>query len=41
MSVAVWTENAIKGDILSTALFVMGEQEGLRFCEENEIAHCL
>jgi thiamine biosynthesis lipoprotein len=38
MSVAVWTENAIKGDILSTALFVMGEQEGLRFCEENEIA---
>lgn len=36
--VAVWTENAVRGDILSTALFVMGESEGLRFCEENGIA---
>ena len=38
MSVAVWTDSSVLGDILSTALFVMGEQEGLDYCEENGIA---
>lgn len=38
MCVAVWTDDALKGDILSTALFVMGEKDGLRYCEENGIA---
>ncbi len=38
MSVAVWSENALEGDITSTALFVMGVQRGLQYCEQNGIA---
>lgn len=38
MSVAVWSENALEGDTTSTALFVMGERRGLKYCEQNGIA---
>lgn len=37
-SVAVWTENAAEGDLASTALFVMGRDKGLEYCEKNGIA---
>jgi Membrane-associated lipoprotein involved in thiamine biosynthesis len=37
-SVAVWTENATEGDLASTALFVMGKDKGIEYCETNGIA---
>lgn len=38
MSVAVWSESALYGDIISTTLFVLGENRGLDYCERNGIA---
>jgi thiamine biosynthesis lipoprotein len=37
-SVVVWHERGLIADILSTALFVMGPQEGLRWAEERGFA---
>jgi len=39
-SVTVWHESGLGADILSTALFVMGPEEGLRWAEAREIAAC-
>ena len=37
-STAVYSENALYGDLLSTALFVLGLEAGLEYCEENGVA---
>ena len=37
-SVTVWDEDPLAADILSTALFVMGPQEGLRWAEKENVA---
>jgi thiamine biosynthesis lipoprotein len=37
-SVTVWHRRALVADILSTALFVMGPDEGLRWAESRGIA---
>ncbi len=37
-SVTVIDENSTRADALTTALFVMGLEEGMAFCEENEVA---
>jgi thiamine biosynthesis lipoprotein len=37
-STAVYSENALYGDLLSTALFVLGREAGLEYCEENGVA---
>lgn len=39
-SVVVWHQRALVADILSTALYVMGTEAGLRWAERNEIAAC-
>ena len=39
-SVTVWHRRALVADILSTALFVMGPDEGLRWAESRGIAAC-
>ena len=39
-SVSVWHERALFADILSTALYVMGPQEGLTWAEERGLAAC-
>jgi thiamine biosynthesis lipoprotein len=36
----VWHERALAADVLSTALYVMGEEEGLAFAEANGLAAC-
>ncbi|MGI6181624.1 MAG: FAD:protein FMN transferase [Agathobaculum sp.] len=37
-SVTVIDENSTRADALTTALFVMGLEDGMAFCEENEVA---
>src|SRR5207247_10460589 len=37
-SVTVWHESALVADILSTALYVMGPEEGLRWAESHNAA---
>jgi thiamine biosynthesis lipoprotein len=39
-SVTVWHESALAADILSTALFVMGPDDGISWAEANEVAAC-
>jgi len=39
-SVTVWDEDPLVADILSTALFVMGPREGLRWAEKENVAAC-
>lgn len=39
-SVTVWHPRALVADILSTALFVMGPEQGLRWAESRGIAAC-
>lgn len=39
-SVTVWHQQALVADILSTALYVMGPDEGLHFAEQRGIAAC-
>ncbi len=39
-SVTVWDEDPLAADILSTALFVMGPREGLRWAETENVAVC-
>lgn len=39
-SVSVWHEQALVADILSTALYVLGVEEGLRFALEHRLAVC-
>ena len=39
-SVTVWAEDPLLADILSTALFVMGPREGLRWAEKENVATC-
>lgn len=39
-SVSVWHEQALEADILSTALYVLGLEEGLRFAREHRLAVC-
>lgn len=39
-AVAVWSRSALVADILSTALFVMGPDEGVAWAEERGIAVC-
>ena len=37
-SVTVWHEDALTADILSTALYVMGPEAGLRYADEHRLA---
>jgi thiamine biosynthesis lipoprotein len=37
-SVVVWHEQALVADIVSTALYVMGPEDGLRWAESHDIA---
>ena len=37
-SVSVWHRDPLVADVLSTALYVMGFEEGLRYAEANELA---
>lgn len=39
-SVVVWHERALAADVLSTALYVMGPDEGFRWAEAQAIAAC-
>jgi thiamine biosynthesis lipoprotein len=39
-SVTVWDRRPLVADILSTALFVMGPDEGIRWAEVRGIAAC-
>jgi thiamine biosynthesis lipoprotein len=39
-SVVVWHERGLVADILSTALYVMGLEEGLRWAEHHDVAAC-
>jgi thiamine biosynthesis lipoprotein len=39
-SVTVWHEQALAADALSTALYVMGVREGLRWAHEHDVAAC-
>ena len=39
-SVVVWNERALLADVISTALFVMGPEKGLRWAESRGIAAC-
>jgi thiamine biosynthesis lipoprotein len=39
-SVVVWSERGLAADIISTALYVMGPDEGLRWAEPRRIAAC-
>jgi thiamine biosynthesis lipoprotein len=39
-SVSVWHQSALVADVLSTAMFVMGPDEGLRWAEAAGIAAC-
>ena len=39
-SVAVWHEHGLAADALSTALYVMGPEEGIRWAEGRDIAAC-
>ena len=39
-SVIVWHPRALVADILSTALYVMGVEEGLRWAESRDLAAC-
>jgi thiamine biosynthesis lipoprotein len=39
-SVSVWHGRALEADILSTALFVMGPRDGLRWAEDRGLAAC-
>ena len=39
-SVTVWHRRALVADILSTALFVMGPDEGVEWAESRGIAAC-
>lgn len=39
-SVVVWHEQALAADVLSTALYVMGPDAGLRWAKERELAVC-
>lgn len=39
-SVTVWHQRGLAADVLSTALYVMGPEAGLRWAEERDIAAC-
>ena len=39
-SVVVWHPSALAADILSTALFVMGEREGMEWADNRDLAAC-
>jgi thiamine biosynthesis lipoprotein len=39
-SVTVWHSSGLAADILSTALFVMGPEEGIEWAEKREVAAC-
>ena len=39
-SVTVWHERSIAADALSTALYVMGPEDGLRWAEARGVAAC-
>jgi len=39
-SVSVWHESALVADILSTALYVMGPDEGMEWAEKRNVAVC-
>jgi thiamine biosynthesis lipoprotein len=39
-SVSVWHERGLAADVLSTALYVMGPEEGIRWADSRDIAAC-